>query len=495
VSARIPQAAWTCIVLGGCGHPAPARETADSVPQDIVCDEQWPIIIVGGGPSGMAVASEVDGALLLEATASLGGRYGLASEFLVGTEAQLAAGFEDSPELAAADWPALTGSEATADTLAFFEGTRLVADRWQDMGFTLLLDTLTVPLVLDHPRLHFLAGEARSPQEALAESVRPGNEVRLSTAAESVLVREGRAAAVVAAGSTLCSDIVVVATGGYAANLEILASVAGTPEGAWAGARDTVQPTGQAITWARAGGWGTAALEDVGWFRRSLGVPGDDGRPIEPVIGDVVPWFWTGTDGARFVNETLITSVALSTPYRTHAPVWGFAPRSILEATLPDPADHEAFGAAAIAGERVVCGTDPGSLATAVGVDPLGLAATLAEVAVLAATRTTDVFGRAGQTFPPFDGGEICAFLPGQVASKTYGGVSVDEHGQALDTAGAPIEGLFVVGEAAGMAAPHLGGRSGFDGSVSAVLWSGWRTGAWIADRVAGDEPFPYDPR
>ena len=76
--------------------------------------------------------------------------------------------------------------------------------------------------------------------------------------------------------------------------------------------------------------------------------------------------------------------------------------------------------------------------------------------------------------------GELCAFQPGQTAGKTFGGIAVDEDGRALDAAGAVVDGLWVVGEAAGMAAPGLGGSSGFDGSLTAVVWSGWRAGAAI---------------
>ncbi len=465
----------------GCHEPHPGTETADSGLGALACDEQWPAIIVGGGPSGLAVAGEVGGALLLEATGGLGGRNGLSSQFLVGTDEQRAIGFDDDPAVAAADWPLLTGSEATTDTLAFFEGTQLVYERWQAMGYTFEVDRVGIALLENHPRNHFVGGRELPPGEALIAAVRPDNEIRLSTPADRIVVEDGRVVAVEAAGATLCTGIAVVATGGYAANLEVLAEVAENPEGAWGGTVEAVPPAGRAIEWARAGGWGTAALEDVGWFRRSLGVAGADGRPLEPVLADVVPWIWTGPGGARFVDETVVNSVTLSTPYRAHAPVWGFGPRGSLEAGLPDPVDHDAFIAAVAQGERVVCGVDPRDVANAVGVDPDGLAATLAEVIRLWNTPETDAFGRVGHTFPPFVGGEICAFLPGQVASKTFGGVTVDAHGQALDTEGVPIEGLYVVGEAAGMAAPHLGGRSGFDGSVSAVLWSGWRTGAWIA--------------
>ena len=51
------------------------------------------------------------------------------------------------------------------------------------------------------------------------------------------------------------------------------------------------------------------------------------------------------------------------------------------------------------------------------------------------------------------------------------------------DLSGAVVPGLWAVGEAAGMGVPGMGGPWGFDGSLSAVVWSGWRTAAAIGGR------------
>jgi predicted oxidoreductase len=55
--------------------------------------------------------------------------------------------------------------------------------------------------------------------------------------------------------------------------------------------------------------------------------------------------------------------------------------------------------------------------------------------------------------------------------------------GQVLDGSGEVVEGLYAVGEAAGMYVPGFAGRSGIDGSLSAVVWSGWRTADVIEAR------------
>ena len=74
-------------------------------------------------------------------------------------------------------------------------------------------------------------------------------------------------------------------------------------------------------------------------------------------------------------------------------------------------------------------------------------------------------------------GRALCGFLPARIGEKSYGGVDVDLDGRVLDAAGQPITGLYAVGEAAGMGAPGMGGLTGFDGSIGAVVWSGWRVG------------------
>jgi len=84
---------------------------------------------------------------------------------------------------------------------------------------------------------------------------------------------------------------------------------------------------------------------------------------------------------------------------------------------------------------------------------------------------------------PAFGEGVPCAFMSGQRAEKSFGGLAVDDEGGVLDADGERVEGLWAVGEAAGMLAPGVGGTSGWDGSLTAVVWSGWRVGASIQQR------------
>ncbi len=86
-------------------------------------------------------------------------------------------------------------------------------------------------------------------------------------------------------------------------------------------------------------------------------------------------------------------------------------------------------------------------LAAAVGVDPHGLAETLAETAGLAACGGRDGFGRslwAQPLRPPFAAIRVVPAL-----FHTQGGLRVDGHARVLDTAGISIPGVFASGGAA----------------------------------------------
>jgi 3-oxo-5alpha-steroid 4-dehydrogenase len=96
------------------------------------------------------------------------------------------------------------------------------------------------------------------------------------------------------------------------------------------------------------------------------------------------------------------------------------------------------------------------ALATRIGVDPLGLAATVAAYNAAATGGEPDPFGKEPVDMQPIAEGPFYAmdisiesrFLPLPVI--TFGGLRVvEETGQVIDTAGAPIDGLYAAGRTA----------------------------------------------
>ncbi len=431
-------------------------------------------IVVGAGPSGLAVAMDLGEALVLEAADAVGGRARYAGGFLymVGTEEQAALGVVDSPERAAESWEALTGEPATDATRAFLVATDGIRDRLAGMGLAFSLDR---PAALDRGlREHLPTGGGAGLVRALAANLPAGVDVRLSTPVRGLVFVDGVAAGVRTDHGWIGADTVIVASGGFADRADLVALNTGWTAGAWrmgtpAGA------DGAALDWAEAAGLGTARLDAVGSYRDVIGIPGADGSALAfaPRGGGVtIPWVWVDSTGTRFVDESATWSLLLSGLADTRSNVWAVTTyESIVEALEP------ASVAYLVNGEGWRCADDVEALAVAIEVDPGALVATVASVVEIRERRSFDPLGRSFATFDA-DPGTPCAFRPGNVAAKTFGGLAVDGDGRVLDAHGEVVPGLWAVGEAAGMGVPGLGGAWGFDGSLSAVLWSGWRTAA-----------------
>src|SRR5690606_20959454 len=103
-------------------------------------------------------------------------------------------------------------------------------------------------------------------------------------------------------------------------------------------------------------------------------------------------------------------------------------------------------------------GDTPRELAAAVGVDPDGLAATIARTAELAAGQLRDEFDRTewvAPLRPPYAGIRVVPAL-----FHTQGGLRVDGHARVLRSDGTPIRGLYASGGAAMGISGH--GASGY---------------------------------
>ncbi|MDP2306731.1 MAG: FAD-binding protein [Pseudomonadota bacterium] len=452
---------------GGTAGPQPSD--AELLP-DLWSDVP---IVIGAGPSGLAVAMDLGEALVLEASDVIGGRARWAGGFLymVGTEEQAAIGTIDTPELAAADWEALTGAAPTSATRTFLAATDGIRDRLVGMGLVLRLDRPEP--VTGHLRLHAPTTLGVGLVETLAANLPEGVEVRLSTPVHGLVFVDGRAAGVRTDAGWIGADTVIVASGGFVDRADLVELHTGWGPGTWR-AGDAHGADGAAVDWASASGLGTAHLDAVGAYRDVLGIAGADGQAMGRTSSFAFPWVWVDGSGTRFVDESATWSVLLSGLVDSRSNVWAVTTHESIAAAVSE-ADRPLL----VEGEAWRCADDYAALAEEIGVDSTALPETMASVAELRTSRAADPLGRSFSTFPSTDGAP-CAFRPGSIAAKNFGGLAVDDDGRVLDAAGAVVPGLWAVGEAAGMGVPGLGGAWGFDGSLSAVLWSGWRTAAGI---------------
>jgi succinate dehydrogenase/fumarate reductase flavoprotein subunit len=481
-------------LLAACASDTPLQADTAPLPRWTVTEEETGLasadatplpdevsdvpIIIGGGPAGLALAGELGRALVLEADAVVGGRARWAGGFLflVGTPEQAAAGIADDEAVALADWEALTGAQPTDATRAFLAANADVRARVVDLGIPLSLGR-TDP-VTGRIREHSPAGGGQGLVDALVGALGEEVELRVSTPVRGLVLRDGRAAGVYTDHGWIAADNVIIATGGFVDRADLVELHSGWAAGEWR-LGDPTLANGDALDWAESAGLGTASLGAIGAYRDLLGFAGPDGQALQVNTGGAPPWIWVDADGARFVNESATWSVTLSRLAGARSNVWAITTlEAVTGAVSPEGRPF------LVEGEAFHCAADLASLADTLGVDPAGLEATVLSVGTYAERLALDPLGRPGPTFAPLFG-TPCAFRPGYVAAKNFGGLSVDADGRALDTSGAVIPGLWAVGEAAGMGSPGLGGTWGFDGSLAAVLWSGWRTGAAIAEEQA----------
>ncbi|MFN7146030.1 MAG: FAD-binding protein, partial [Myxococcota bacterium] len=186
-------------------------------------------------------------------------------------------------------------------------------------------------------------------------------------------------------------------------------------------------------------------------------------------------WVWVDATGARFVDETATWSLVLGGLSTARPNVWGVTTYESLVGRVA--VEDQPF---LVEGDAFRCAADWDALAGAIAVDAAGLRATLESAAAVTTRAAVDPWGRPPSTLPPLDGGTPCAFRPGRIGAKNFGGLAVDDDGRVYGADGTTVPGLWAVGEAAGMGVPGLGGAWGFDGSLSAVVWSGWRTATAI---------------
>ncbi len=464
---RLP-AGDSIVPLGDTGEPLPVHRGIEGWSDPSA--RQDPILVVGAGPAGLAVAAAAQEVLLLEASDRLGGRGALDGMmfWLAGTSGQAERGIVDSPEQAAEDWEAITGAPPTDQTLRFLDDGPWIHDEILALGIE--WSSISEDPMSRVRRLHGM-GTGRALSAFLEDALPDSVELRTGSRVSRVLVEDGAAVGVEVDGERILGRAVVIATGGFVGDQDLMDRLV-RQEVAWDVAVDE-GATGDALTWAREHGWGTAWLGAIGWFRRYVSTRYG---PVElHDSGGVMPWIWVDVSGERFVDESDIETVTTGTPCLEHAPVWGLSPRQPMIEALRDEDDLDG----AMERGEVLCDPDPAVVASSIGVDIAGLAVTLEAVDVARQAELADRFGRSPETFPDFDD-ELCAYQLGLVAQKNFGGLAVDASGRVLDKAGQPVPGLYAVGEAAGMAQPGLGGQAGFDGALSAILWSGWRVGESI---------------
>jgi fumarate reductase flavoprotein subunit len=424
------------------------------------------VLIVGGGGAGMAAAIEAadQGAsvTILEAGKRPGGSTALSGGvfYAAGTSIQRAAGVEDDVERMyryymtfnrwnLEPWLIRRFCEDSAPTLEWLIG----------LGVDIPVEGLYVSGIEDVPRGHHTRGSGAALFEHLlgAASAR-GVALHANVRVESLLVEQGRVTGIAAQGAEMRAGAVVLATGGYGANRDMLAdfnpAVAAQDE-RWSFYFGSETSRGDGIRMAQELG-ATVVGRDRLLVNASPGFSRDvaDFHP---------PWLvFVNRHGQRFMDETWPYCIAghriEEQPDRLCFAIFDEPTRAASPSRHPF-ADKLGVGDYAYSGDRLAEEAATGRVITAgtldelavkVGIDPVALAGTVARY-------NADV--RAGGDRQFFKQGplttiETAPFYAAEVHAASFGatsaGLRIDPDARVLGVDAQAIPGLYAAGETAG---------------------------------------------
>ncbi len=435
--------------------------------KDGSCD----LVVIGAGGAGLSAAVEAASGgnlsiVVLEKQGILGGNtnYSTGGINAAGTEAQKAAGIQDSPDLFYMDTmlggkekniPSLVRSlvEHAAATIAWLSS--LGADL-SDVG---IMGGSSVKRT-HRPK----GGTAIGPHlmKVLKEAASKSNvDIRTSNKVVGLLSDKGTVTGVKvenADGSTysLRAKAVVIATGGFGANLEMVTRY--QPSLSGFATLNHPGATGDAFSWLADIGGSTIQME---YIQIHPTAEADNHILItEAVRGNGA--ILVNHAGKRFVNEMdtrdVVSAAILGQEGQEAFLVFDDAVRRSL-------ASIETYANQHLMAE----GANPAELASKIGLPSAAFAATLARYASFQKAGADEDFGRTGiQMTVPLETPPYYAIRVTPAIHHTMGGIRVDAGMHVLRSDETPVPGLFAAGEVTG--GIHGANRLGGNGVADIVV-------------------------
>lgn len=427
--------------------------------------EEFDVIVVGsgiGGSSAAAAAARAGGRVaLLEKSDTFGGSAALSAGML--WTAPDAAAYRKRIPLGNAE----LGERLVADFADAISEVRQTGARVADEPTTDIM-TFGIGYSTD---IHAILAACRD------EVVRAGGVVRTGAPVSELIIEDGVIVGAVAGGDTLRAPAVVLATGGFGRDPELLTRYVG-PNADRLVARSHPGNVGDGLRLARAAGAGGS-------------------RAMSSFYGHLLPWplerfeadnylpysqYYSGSTlfvnlrGERFVDETLgdeiINQAVVSQPEARGVLIFD-------EHVHLTEARQEPFPGLGATDRFETAQAAGGLWASAETLDELISQIEAWGVDGAALRRTVDAYAagtgigvpvssqaRAPQTAP------FHALMVQPSITFTFGGVPVSVHGEALDADGAPLPGLFAAGA-------DVGG-------ISNIGYAGGLAPAYITGRWAG---------
>ena len=432
-------------------------EIPDMVGEERTIDTD--VVVIGSGGAGLSAAIQAayKGAnvVVLEKLARLGGSTLTSSAMLIagGTTLQEEAGIEDSPE--ALKQYLIDRGEGIADqewTDFFADHVNDVLYWFMDLGVNYNKDLILVQGTADVARAHMPVESGRELIPRLAEEAeKNGVQILTETPAVSLIQDEdGNVVGVTAddhgATVTVNAKAVIIATGGYAQNPDMLAEYAPDAVGTWP--ESSPGSTGEGIELGTSVGADTVFKGGfIGWKVVS---PGNDqttaiGAPLYGAANLVV-----NPEGKRFGDESLDYPFMFADMVKDGSDTFYF---------IFDSGDKETKDLVNNVSDTVKnleLAVEAGFAFKADSIEDLAEASGLSELPDTVASfnaaienGTDEEFGRDTSGMIPIANGPFYALQCKKATLGTFGGLNTRISGEVLNADGEVITGLYAAGEVA----------------------------------------------
>jgi flavocytochrome c len=465
------------------------------------------IAIVGAGGAGVAAGIEARDtgarAIAFEKSSEPGGAAIISGGgcLIVGSPLQQQKSIHDTPDLAFKDWIEWGGPSADAVWARYYiEHTLHDLYHWAERLGVKWVD-LKAQEGNSVPRWTRPERNGLGLMTHLIESFRKkGGEIIPETEITALRLEGGRVTGLEGCNAktgepvAVSSKAVVVATGGFNSNLEMVLEF--NPA---LGNHKVLEGSGRGST-----GTGHKFIRQVGgylthmdhiWFYVYATPDYRDPAQRRGLVFRLVPGnIWVNQQGHRFHNEALSGGNSATPALMAQSPHHAWAIMDTPMTATMEVADPYYRDGDKVVRARVVelLNNSPfirkadtlGELARRMEVDVPTFLATVERYNKACEQRleTEPVFGKPLKSSKAFDTPPYYAIQIFPLARKNFGGVKTDLKCRVLDKHFEPIAGLYAAGEVAGMAGGHINGCAGLEGTMlGPAIFSGRVAGGWAA--------------
>ncbi len=471
------------------------KETAEAAAETLDCD----VVVVGAGGSGataaVTVAESGKKVIVLEKAGNPGGTSIIASGIYASdSKKQAEAGIVCRTSDVYEWWQNYVSWLNDSNlTWKFFKKSASTIEWLEERGFEFKIVPNVQKVHADSfETYHAFLDDGKRLQymKTLLSGVeKNGGQILYETRAEKILMKDGRAVGVVAKAAdgtmlTVNAKAVVVATGGFGANPDIVAEVSG---GVKMSSLNSGTQTGDGQKMAREAGAGGADQRYIHYHGvdmpfEIIGAAATSGDGSKGATGGIDSvnhlanypgGLWVNKKGSRFISESLCYDSALvaNATYRAGGDYYVVIDAKSLKAleakgssglginNSPErlagfplaPVNQPWTGLAsqfetAIKLRGGFKADSIAGLAKAMGMEPAVLEKTVAAYNAVCAAKSDEQFGKEAQYLIPVSEGPYYAALGRTVQLGGLGGISTDDRLNATTPAGKAIPGLYAAG-------------------------------------------------